>query len=121
LEIIAIVVFVVSGVISSVALNTIMLLTQDMYHIFPESIARRLRMTGKTLSTSTLASQIIGLASSTILLIIPLSVFTVFVFTKDAKAVIRENGIALNCPAGLEDLCLPIIFSKISYSKFLLA
>jgi len=92
-----------------------------MYHIMPEFIARRLKISGKTISTSTLAYQVVGLALGTIFLIIPLSFLTVFVFTKNGGAVITQNEVLLECPATgtLNDLCSPIIYSKTPYSAFL--
>jgi hypothetical protein len=105
-----------------VASQSAMFLIQDMYHIMPEFIARRLKTFGKTISTSTLAYQVVGLALSTIILTIPLSFLTVFVFTKNGRAVISQNGVLLQCPATgtLNDLCSPIIYSKTPYSAFLL-
>jgi hypothetical protein len=96
-----------------------MALVQDMYHIVPESIARRLKISGKTLSTSTLAYQAIGLAFTTALLIIPLSFLTAFVFTKEAKVVVIDNGVSMECPiAGtLNDLCLRTVYDETPYSK----
>lgn len=97
-----------------------MLLVQDMYHVLPKSIARRLRMTDKTLSTSTLASQIVGLTLSTMFLIVPLSAFTVFVFgERRVVPTVTVNGALLECPTAgaLGELCLPIIFREIPYGK----
>jgi hypothetical protein len=116
-----IIVIVFSGVVSCVAFNIALLLVQDMYHVVPKSIARRFRMTDKTLSTSTLACQIVGLALSTTFLIVPLSAFTVFVFGKEGRVVptVTVNGALLECPAtgALEELCLPTVFRKIPYGK----
>jgi hypothetical protein len=112
-------VYLILNVITLLASHIVMALVQDMYHIVPESIARRLKISGKTLSTSTLAYQAIGLASTTALLIIPLSFLTAFVFTKEAKVVVIDNGVSMECPiAGtLNDLCLRTVYDETPYSK----
>ena len=96
-----------------------MALVQDMYHIVPESIAQRLKITDKTLSTSTLSYQAIGLASATALLVIPLGILTAFVFTKEAKVLVIDNGVVLECPiaGSLNDLCLRTVYDETPYSK----
>jgi hypothetical protein len=101
-----------------IASHIVMALVQDMYHIVPESIARRLKIAGKTLSTSTLAYQAIGLALSTVLLVIPLGFITSFVFTKEAKVVVTENGVVLECPmvGSLNDLCMRTVYDETPYS-----
>ena len=111
--------FAFSDVISFVALKIVTLLIQDMYNIIPQSIARRLRITGKTFSTSTLGYQTLGLAFSTILLIIPLSLFTIFAFTREPKVIFINDGVALDCSGivPLDDLCLLIIYFEIPYSE----
>jgi hypothetical protein len=116
---IAIIVFAASDVISCVALKIAMLLIQDMYHTIPTCIIRRFRFMDKTLSTSTLGLQTICLAFSTIFLVIPLSLFTVFAFTKEAKVVIIKDGVALDCSAiaPLDDLCLLLVYIEIPYSQ----
>jgi hypothetical protein len=120
-ETITIVVFITSGVVSLVASNIIMCLIQDIYHIIPEPLARRFKMSGKTLSTSTLACQVVSLALSTISLIIPLSFLVVFVFTKGSMAVVTLDGVMLECPASgpLNTLCIPIIYAETPNSAFL--
>jgi hypothetical protein len=114
-----ILVFLTLNVITFLASHIVMALVQDMYHIIPESIARRLKITGKTLSTSTLAYQAIGLASTTALLVVPLGFLTAFVFTKEANVLVIDNGAVLECPiAGtLNDLCLRTVYDETPYSK----
>lgn len=114
-----ILVFLTVNVITFLASHIVMALVQDMYHIVPESIARRLKISGKTLSTSTLAYQAIGLAFTTALLIIPLSFLTAFVFTKEAKVVVIDNGVSMECPiAGtLNDLCLRTVYDETPYIR----
>jgi hypothetical protein len=111
--------FLTLNVITFLASHIVMALVQDMYHIVPESIARRLKITGKTLSTSTLTYQAIGLASTTALLVIPLGFLTAFVFTKEAKVVVIDNGVGLGCPiaGALNDLCLRTVYDETPYSK----
>ncbi|KIM81196.1 hypothetical protein PILCRDRAFT_504655 [Piloderma croceum F 1598] len=116
---IAIIVFAASDVISCIAFEIAMLLIQDMYHTIPKCIARRLRIMDKTFSTSTLGFQTICLALSTIFLVVPLSLFTVFAFTKEAKVVIIKDGVALDCSAiaPLDDLCLLVVYVEMPYSE----
>lgn len=102
-------------VIAFISAPTLLFLIQDMFHIVPKRIVRMLKMSDKTLSTSTLAYQAMGFALSTILLIVPLGFLTVSVFTKDARAVITQNG--LDCPATLPP-CTPIIYRDTQYSMF---
>ncbi|KIM81195.1 hypothetical protein PILCRDRAFT_821648 [Piloderma croceum F 1598] len=111
--------FLILNVITFLASHIVMALVQDMYHIVPESIARRLKITDKTLSTSTLAYQAIGLASTTALLVIPLGFLTAFVFTKEARVVVSDNGVGLECPiAGpLNDLCLRTVYDETPYIR----
>lgn len=114
----AILLFLSSMVMAILASHILMALIQDMYHIIPESIARRLKLTGKTLSTSTLAYQAVGLAFSTILVIIPLGFLTASAFTKEAKVVVTENGVVMGCPSNvgmLDNLCLQMIYDKTPY------
>jgi len=117
----AILLFLSSTVLTCLASNILMVLIQDMYHIIPESIALRLKLSGKTLSTSTLAYQAVGLVFSTILVIIPLAFLTAFVFTKEAKVVVTENGkVVMECPPPpgmLDDLCVQIIYDKTPYIR----
>jgi len=111
--------FLTSNVVTFVASHIVMALIQDMYHIAPESLARRLKLTGKTLSTSTLGYQVIGLAFSTIISVIPLSVLTAFVFTKEAKVMVVENGVAVACPTDgqLKDFCSRVIYDETPYIR----
>jgi len=109
----AILLFLSSMVMAILASHILMALIQDMYHIIPESIARRLKITGKTLSTSTLAYQAVGLAFGTILVIIPLGFLTAFAFTKEAKVVVTQNGVVVECPSNVG--CLQIIYDKTPY------
>lgn len=115
----AIVLYVAAGVSLLLSAHIIVTLFQDMYHFMPQWIARRLKLTGKTRSTSTLGYQVIALALSTIFLAIPLSILTVLVFTKDARATVTRNGVLFECPAiGISDeLCSPIIYSKTAYVR----
>jgi hypothetical protein len=99
--------------------NAAMILMQDMFHIIPESIAHRLRIAGKTPSTSSLAYQAIGLACVTIALLVLLSLLTASVFTKEATVAVTENGVVHECPTvgALNDLCLEVIYDQTSYSE----
>jgi hypothetical protein len=92
-------ILLVSGVITFTVVPIILFLIKDMYHFIPMAITRLLRITGKTLLTSTLVLQFISLALSTICLIIPLIILTTLVFTKDAKAVVTQNGALLEIPS----------------------
>jgi len=116
-------VFAVSGVIAVLAVSIVMCIIQDTFHIIPGWIARRLKITGKTLSTSTFGYQVVGLALSTILLVLPLSFLTVIVFTKGAQAEVTENGTLVQCPltlAGtLDYLCVPIIYADTPYIRII--
>jgi len=114
-------VFAASGVMAVLALNIVMCIIQDTFHIIPGWIARRLKIAGKTLSTSTLAYQVVGLALSTIFLVIPLSFLTVAVFTKGAQAEVTQNGTLVRCSATgtLDDLCVPIIYADIPYIRII--
>jgi len=113
------VVFIASSVITSMTMAIITSLLQDMYHFVPAFVTRRLKFMDKTLSTSTLRYQVVGLVLSIVFLIIPLSFLTVFVFTKDARAVVTQNGVPLECPATgtLNLFCTPIIYSKTEYIR----
>jgi len=111
--------FLAANFVTLVASDSALALIQDMYHIVPESIAVRLNIADKTLSTSTLGYQVIGLGLATIMSIFSSAALTALVFKREAKVTVYENGVAFRCPTAgmLNEFCVPLKYDQTSYSQ----
>lgn len=98
----AIFLFIASNVVTLLASHIVIALMQDMYHVVPLSIARRLKIADKRLSNSTLPHQSWALLFSTVFFTVALGVQTALVFKHSAMLIVRSGGMAVPVSAALQ-------------------
>ncbi|KAJ6606834.1 hypothetical protein B0H10DRAFT_2073943 [Mycena sp. CBHHK59/15] len=112
----SILLFVAHQFVTLTSSHIILAMVEDIFHLLPPSLVRRMRLPAKPASSVTLAHQAWALLLSTVCLSVAAGFLTAFVFTRSGRVTVHR-GAASTVQSTLDSLGIALPYRDVEYIR----